>query len=80
MIDSFIVDEATRLRDEKLAVGYYREEYGLKASKSFDSLKLYNGSGSMFSTAKDMGKWDKALHTEQLVKAATLKQALLEHT
>jgi CubicO group peptidase (beta-lactamase class C family) len=75
MTNSFVVDEAAPLRNEKRAVGYYREWYGLKVSEWFDSLRLYNGAGSFFSTVEDMGKWDQALYTERLVKAQTLEQA-----
>jgi CubicO group peptidase (beta-lactamase class C family) len=75
MTNTFIVDDTTPLRDQKRAVGYYREWYGLKVSEWFDSLRLYIGAGSLFSTVEDMGKWDQALYTERLVKAQTLQQA-----
>jgi len=36
---------------------------------------LTAGDGGTFSTAEDLAHWDRALYTEKLVKAATLRQA-----
>ena len=52
-----------------------KEWNGVKVSESIGTLRLYNGMGSYFSTVDDLVKWDQALYTEKLVKAATFQEA-----
>ena len=47
-----------------------------RSAKPLDTLRLYNGMGSYFSTVDDMAKWDQALYTEKLVNAATFQEAV----
>lgn len=75
MNNTFVSYDDARLKTARRAIGYYKEWYGLKVSDYLAPLKLYNGAGSLFSTVEDLYKWDQALYTENLVKAATFKQA-----
>jgi len=54
MSNTFIRCDETRLKTAPRAIGYYREWYGLKVSEWLDTLKLFNGAGSLFSTVEDM--------------------------
>jgi CubicO group peptidase (beta-lactamase class C family) len=75
MRDSFISHDEAKLKTMRRAIGYFKEWNGVKVSESIGTLRLYNGMGSYFSTVDDLLKWDQALYTEKLVKAATFQEA-----
>lgn len=74
MNDSVVFDQ-TNPKIKNRAASYARS-----AEKSFENidytpLNLIYGDGAVNTNLEDMFKWDQALYTEKLVKAATLKQA-----
>jgi CubicO group peptidase (beta-lactamase class C family) len=75
MNDSVVFDQ-TNPKIKNRATSYARGDDG----KSFENidytpLNLIYGDGAVNTNLEDMFKWDQALYTEKLVKAATLRQA-----
>ncbi len=77
--------EGSRVHDHTLPVipnrarGYEPAEGGFVLN-DYDALNAIVGSGSLFSTLKDLVRWDQALYTEGLVSAATLELAFTSWT
>lgn len=75
MNDSVVFDQ-TNPKIKNRATSYARGS-GEKSFENIDytPLNLIYGDGAVNTNLEDMFKWDQALYTEKLVKAATLKQA-----
>ncbi len=71
---STLVADESRPKIKNRAISYAPE--GDKYTNiDYTPLNLIYGDGNVNTTIEDMYKWDQALYTEKLVKAATLKQA-----
>lgn len=73
MTQSVVYDE-TKPKILNRAVSYQKQGDAYK-DVDYTPLNLIYGDGSINSTIEDLAKWDAALYTEKLVKAATLKSA-----
>jgi CubicO group peptidase (beta-lactamase class C family) len=73
MTHSLVVDERA-LDIPKRALGYRRNGEAFEEYDD-DPLNYIFGSGGIYSTVEDLYQWDRALYTEKLVSAETLKQA-----
>ncbi|HEY6111408.1 MAG TPA: serine hydrolase domain-containing protein [Chthoniobacterales bacterium] len=69
-----ILDDETRPELWNAATSYEFED-GIYKDIDYTPLNLIYGEDNIFSTVEDMYKWDQALYTEKLVKAATLEKA-----
>ena len=78
MNDSFVYDESKRQAPNR-ALGYVLNGGGFKRADDNPN-NFVVGDGRLLSTVEDMAKWDQALNTEKLVKAATLKEAFTSGT
>lgn len=70
---SLLYDE-TRPQIQNVATSYTLEDGDYKDIDYAPQNAIY-GEDNIYTTIEDMYKWDQALYTEQLVKAATLKEA-----
>ncbi|MBV9958722.1 MAG: serine hydrolase [Acidobacteria bacterium] len=73
MTSTFVYDE-TKPNLSRAAISYSSEEKVFKAYEQTSDRFIYGMKG-VYSTLLDLSKWAGALESEQLVKAATLKQA-----
>jgi CubicO group peptidase (beta-lactamase class C family) len=73
MSSSLVFDERSP-RIEKRAYGYRRAGDGFEIDDD-DPLNYVIGSGGIYSTAKDLHRWDQALHGGQIVSEETLEAA-----
>ncbi|MFZ0918151.1 MAG: serine hydrolase domain-containing protein, partial [Candidatus Udaeobacter sp.] len=69
-----ILDDETRPELWNVATSYECEGDVYK-DIGYTPLNLIYGEDNIFSTVEDMYKWDQALYTEKLVKAATFREA-----
>lgn len=73
MTDTLILDESKR-KTRRMAVSYFSEGNQFKPYEPTSDIFFYGAKG-VVSTLEDMRRWEEALTSEKLVKAATLKQA-----
>jgi len=73
MSSSVVFDESLP-RIERRAYGYRRAGDGFEIDDD-DPLNYVVGSGGVYSSAKDLQRWDQALHEEQIVSGETLAAA-----
>lgn len=73
MTNTFIYDE-TKPKTAHMAVSYALIENNFKAFENTSDRFIFGAKG-VISTLDDLLKWEQALETEKLVKAATLKEA-----
>ncbi|MFL5347105.1 MAG: serine hydrolase [Hyalangium sp.] len=70
---TLLYDE-TRPKVQNVATSYTLE-HGVYRDIDYTPLNAIYGEDNIFTTVEDMSKWDQALYTEKLVKAATLQAA-----
>lgn len=73
MNGSFVYD-GSKSQIQNRAPGYIQNG-GTFTKADFNPNNFIAGDGNIYCTAEDMYKWDQALDTEKLVKAATLSEA-----
>jgi len=78
MNDSFVYGEPKTPAPNR-AIGYIQNGSGFKRA-DYNPNNFVIGDGGVHSTVEDMYKWDQALYTEKLVKAATLAEAFTSGT
>ncbi|MDQ2086961.1 serine hydrolase [Herbivorax sp. ANBcel31] len=66
-------------KEEEFAIGYTGSTELTPVEQDEILLKIAYGAGNLFSTVNDMYKWDRALHTEKLVKEETLDMVFDVH-
>jgi CubicO group peptidase (beta-lactamase class C family) len=71
---SSLLDDETRPALGKVATSYTLKDGSYK-DIDYTPVNLIYGEDNVFSTVEDLYRWDQALYTEKLVKAATLKEA-----
>lgn len=79
MTSTFSLPSERREMDANVAHSYVREDGEIEAY-DFDPLDNLVGSGSVYSTVRDMALYDEALYGEQLVKQVTLAEAFAPTT
>ena len=70
-----VLDDDTRPKLLNVATSYKRDK-GVYKDIDYTPLNRIYGEDNIFTTVEDMYKWDQALYTEQLVKAATFKEGI----
>ncbi|HYO59968.1 serine hydrolase domain-containing protein [Archangium sp.] len=73
MSRSLLYDE-TRPKVQNVATSYTLKD-GVYRDIDYTPLNAIHGEDNIYSTVEDLYKWDQALYTERLVKAATLQAA-----
>ncbi len=73
MRDTLVVDERKQ-RVPRLAIGYAKRN-GQWQDISYSPENSIYGEDGIYSSARDLYKWDQALYTERLVRRATLEMA-----
>jgi len=59
---------------KKRASGYVMSPAGKKSNMYHDDATFAHGAGALYSTTKDLYKWDRALYTNQILTDKSLKQ------
>ncbi len=59
---------------KKRASGYVMSPAGKKSNMYHDDATFAHGAGALYSTTKDLYKWDRALYTDQILTDKSLKQ------
>ena len=70
-----VLDDETGPELLNVAVSY-KHDGDVYKDIDYTPLNLIYGEDNIFSTVEDMSKWDQALYTEKLVKAAMFKEAI----
>ena len=76
MRDTFLVPDA-RVNDDRRALVYTRSEDGELVESSGNEFDDLVGSGSFYTTVRDLCLYDQALATNALISAASMRQALI---